>query len=84
MDSDGPCDSCNQTRLGPSLLVQVSNSELTDEYACTSVSISLMHHHAPEMFCLAYLWQRVPVSVRHVAAVNCSKSDFQCKVVTIV
>ena len=30
MDPDGPCDSCNQTRLRPSLLVQVFNSELTD------------------------------------------------------
>ena len=53
MESDGPCDSCNQTRLWPSLLAQVSDSELTDEYTCTSVSISLMHHHAPEMLCLA-------------------------------
>ena len=42
MESDGPCDSCNQTRLGPSLLAQVSDSELTDEY--TNLVFILYNH----------------------------------------
>ena len=69
MESDGPCDSYNQTRLWPSLLAQVSDSELVDK-ACTCTIMDA------DMFSL---WQMMCNSL-----LSFTVEDVKCRIIVVL